>query len=197
MNSTLSPPAGSVPQTVDERLARLEGIIDQAPALLAAVTDTVDELSARLADTGAPVDQRANGLAVLADQFTRPETTRAMARIAAQFEALESSIAALTNLPLAMAAITDVIDEAAQKLSNDGVALDQVGSRVKAAACSAAVVIGSSSFEQGPEKIGLFGLLKALRDPDVQRALGMAIRVARAVGKSINPENSTKELTRG
>ena len=183
--------------TVDARLVRLEGLVDRAPALIATMTDTIDELSARLADTGAPIDTRANGLAVLAEQLTRPETSMAGARIASRLEAIEGSIAALAELPALIASITDIVDELASRLSSEGVALDRVGSRVQAAARATAQVLGSAELNEGPEKVGLFGLLKAMRDPDVQRAIALAIRLARATGKSIDSENSTKELTHG
>ena len=192
MNQTLRPTTSSG-DDVDSRLRRLEDILDQAPVLLASVTDTFDELSARLAETGAPIDMRANGLATLADQLTRPETSTAIARIASRLEALEGSIAALAELPAAIASVTDIVDEVAGKLSNEGVALDKVGERVGAAARGAAVVLGSAELDEGPDRVGLFGLLKALRDPDVQRALAMAMRVAKAVGKSINSEDSSRE----
>jgi uncharacterized protein YjgD (DUF1641 family) len=36
-----------------------------------------------------------------------------------------------------------------------------------------------------PEKIGFFGLVKALRDPEVQKTLGMLIKIAKETGKSV------------
>ena len=196
MESTLSRSTASG-AGVDARLARLEAILDKAPDLLASVTDTIDELSARLAETGAPIDQRADGLAVLAEQLTRPETSTAAARIASRLDALEGSIAALAELPAVIASMTDIVDELAGRLSREGVALDQLGSRVQAAARATAHVLGSDDLSEGPEKVGIFGLLKAMRDPDVQRAMALAMRLARAVGKTIDSENSTKELARG
>ncbi|AGK60248.1 hypothetical protein Asulf_00214 [Archaeoglobus sulfaticallidus PM70-1] len=35
------------------------------------------------------------------------------------------------------------------------------------------------------EPVGLFGLLKALREPEVQKALGMLVKIAREMGKNI------------
>ncbi len=39
--------------------------------------------------------------------------------------------------------------------------------------------------EKEPEPIGLMGLMKALREPEVQKALGMLINIARELGKSL------------
>lgn len=39
--------------------------------------------------------------------------------------------------------------------------------------------------EKDPEPVGLMGLMKALREPEVQKALGMLINIARELGKSV------------
>ena len=39
--------------------------------------------------------------------------------------------------------------------------------------------------EKEPEPIGLLGLLKALREPEVKKALGMLVNIARELGKNI------------
>jgi uncharacterized protein YjgD (DUF1641 family) len=39
--------------------------------------------------------------------------------------------------------------------------------------------------EREPEPVGVVGLLKALREPEVQKALGMLINIARELGKNI------------
>jgi uncharacterized protein YjgD (DUF1641 family) len=36
-----------------------------------------------------------------------------------------------------------------------------------------------------PEKVGFFGLIKALKDPEVQKTIGMLIKIARETGRSI------------
>ncbi len=44
--------------------------------------------------------------------------------------------------------------------------------------------------------VGMFGLLKALRDPDIQRALGLLLAVARQVGASL-PQAGQHALNEG
>jgi uncharacterized protein YjgD (DUF1641 family) len=39
--------------------------------------------------------------------------------------------------------------------------------------------------EKEPEPIGLGGLLKAMREPEVKKALGMLVNIARELGKNI------------
>ncbi len=39
--------------------------------------------------------------------------------------------------------------------------------------------------EREPEPVGLVGLMKALREPEVQKAIGMLLNIARELGKNI------------
>ncbi|AAB90688.1 DUF1641 domain-containing protein [Archaeoglobus fulgidus] len=39
--------------------------------------------------------------------------------------------------------------------------------------------------EREPEPVGMVGLMKALREPEVQKALGMLLNIARELGKNI------------
>ncbi|MDI3498496.1 DUF1641 domain-containing protein [Archaeoglobus sp.] len=39
--------------------------------------------------------------------------------------------------------------------------------------------------EKEPEPVGMVGLMKALREPEVQKALGMLLNIARELGKNI------------
>ncbi len=39
--------------------------------------------------------------------------------------------------------------------------------------------------EKEPEPVGLIGLMKALREPEVQKALGMLLNIAKELGKNI------------
>ncbi len=52
----------------------------------------------------------------------------------------------------------------------------------------------TNEIEKPPEKIGMFGLLKALRDPKVQRGLGFLILITKLIGKNIEKtENKTNK----
>ncbi|MFB6104949.1 MAG: DUF1641 domain-containing protein [Halobacteriaceae archaeon] len=44
----------------------------------------------------------------------------------------------------------------------------------------------AGSVESPPDRVGALGLLKATRDPDVQRGLGLLIAVARATGAQLD-----------
>lgn len=44
----------------------------------------------------------------------------------------------------------------------------------------------TGDMEEPPERLGMIGLLKAMRDPDVQMGLGYLVAVARGLGSDLN-----------
>jgi len=175
---------------------RIETYLDQAPGAFAAVADSFDEFAQRLDATGAPIDLRAQGLLALADAMSRPETTAALVNLVSHLDALAQMSAVLEQVPGGLAATADSIDEAAAAAARKGARLDVAGDRVTKTVDATIQVLGSKDLDEGPEKIGLIGLVRALRDPDVQRTVALAIRIARAVGKTLAPQNKTQEMTR-
>lgn len=161
--------------------------------MVAAVTDTLDDLAARVADTGASMDQRAPGAIELIEAGTRPESTAALVAITRRLDAIAEATAVLEQLPNGLAALVDVADELAASAAERGARLDVAGDRLTAAAAAAVSVLGDPDLDGGPERIGLFGLLKALRDPDVQRALALGVRLARAVGVSLRTQEGNSD----
>ncbi|MEM0022763.1 MAG: DUF1641 domain-containing protein, partial [Archaeoglobaceae archaeon] len=43
----------------------------------------------------------------------------------------------------------------------------------------------SSLCESEPQPVGLIGLIRALRDPDVKKAIGILLNIAKELGKQI------------
>jgi len=48
-----------------------------------------------------------------------------------------------------------------------------------------AFVASRKELRQSPKAVGVFGLLKALRDPDVQRAAALIVEFGRRFGRSL------------
>jgi uncharacterized protein YjgD (DUF1641 family) len=48
-----------------------------------------------------------------------------------------------------------------------------------------------------PESVGMFGLLRAMRDPDVARALGFLVRFARHFGRTLAPPDKALATATG
>ncbi|MEM9746199.1 MAG: DUF1641 domain-containing protein [Actinomycetota bacterium] len=53
---------------------------------------------------------------------------------------------------------------------------------------AAALVRGLKSAQENDARVGLRGLIRATRDPDIQRGLGFAVEVAREFGRVINED---------
>ncbi len=53
-----------------------------------------------------------------------------------------------------------------------------------------AFVSSHEALRQSPKPVGLFGLLRALRDPDIQRAAGLIVEFGRRFGSSLSEHNA-------
>lgn len=132
----------------------------------------------------------------------------AVERVAA---AIAPSAELASTLPGAVAVLIDTFDGVAARLGEAGVNLDdrmrsvgtalEVATAPRAVAGLAALVeskllepsslatvsqLASALAEHGAsEPVGAWGALRALRDPDVQRALGFLLAVARQFGKNL------------
>lgn len=58
-----------------------------------------------------------------------------------------------------------------------------------------ALVSGMRAAETAPRRVGLFGLFKASRDPDVQLGLGYVVEVARAFGQDLRGRSQRPSST--
>lgn len=125
--------------------------------------------------------------------------------------ALEPAGGMVATLPGAVAVFADTFDGIAARLGEAGVDLDErmrsvlraieVSTAPRAVAALASLVesrllepsalavvsqLAAALADPGPARpVGMWGALKALRDPDVQRALGFLLAVARQFGKNL------------
>jgi hypothetical protein len=185
---------------IEARLSKLDPLIDAAPGLLALAGDSFDELARELGD----LDDRVRAAARLAERVTRPET---LVQLHAALDLLES-------LPGVVAMAGDAFDEFANDAAARGVPLDQIVPELGRAfeamlqlltSTQITQLLGSplllpgtidalgtaaramAAAAQAPEtKLGLFGTLKALREPEVQRAVGFAVDFARRFGTNVD-----------
>lgn len=147
-------------RVLDRLLGRLDlvertlDLAEQAPGIAAMAVDTFDTWIARLQAEGIDVDDHARNLLGALSRLTSPE-----------------AVAVLTDL-------LDHVDELrfllqSGVLSRPAVAvIGQVGGAL------------SELAQQEPPRAGPFAALRALGDPDVQRALGFAIQLAQHFGKA-------------
>lgn len=184
---------------LERRMAPLAAVAAVAPAALATVTDVLDARAARLGD----IDARLGALERLTERATRP----------AMLQRLEALMDLAESAPAVVATAADIADAWAASAAQQGLELDRVAEQTPRAVRAFATHVASggveSLFQSGmldprvlnllgqvaesiihasqtaPRPRSLFGVLGALRDPDVQRALGFLAEVGKGVGKQL------------
>jgi uncharacterized protein YjgD (DUF1641 family) len=169
MRSSASDPTVALLERIDRRLAGIEERLDQLegaaravarpaaelPALAALAVDSFDDKIAALRERGVDVDAHARAALVALERLTSPE---------------------------AIEVLTSVLDHTAEmkELLNSGVldpaTLRQLGRLAGAIAAAA---------QSSPPPVGVWGALRAARDPDTQRALGFAVDLAARFGAAL------------
>lgn len=203
---------GTRPKSVDQRLAdldrrferlerRLEGVLElaeQAPAVIGTTADIVDEWAKKKGD----VDERVRRMASLLEKLSEPRT----------LATLEQGLELAVSAPDVIATVADISDEAMRDAADAGVDIGQLGHALQALALDAGRIVTTPALADvvheaadspqlwallgqasqamlkaasRPEQVGVFGLWRALRDPDVQRGVGFFIQFARLFGKQL------------
>lgn len=170
-------------------------LVDEAPRLAAIATDVADGFISRVPDA----DARLRALLALALRASRPET----------LERLGAGLDLLDRAPQAVAAAVDVFDAVLAAAAAEGVdvntffgvagrfavhivrlgpAIDRLldSGMLDPRAIDTLGRVGRALAAQSdaePEPVaGLFAMLKVLKDPAVQQALGFAVGLARHFG---------------
>lgn len=219
MNPIEMPPvdlAGALAR-IEARLMRIEGalepaatIADKLPALIATAVDTIDDQAARLGD----VEQRVGALTDVLERLTRPATLASLKRLVDMAE----------QAPQLLAVATDVFDETMSEAAAQGLELSQVVDELKRLVFGLLRLTTSSELksalesgmlapralgtlgkvagalvevsDEPPARVGALGALRALRDRDVQRALGFLLQVAQSFGRALAEDTATtKQLS--
>lgn len=171
---------------LERTLAPLTALAMQVEPALAGITDAVDE-----AAPGLDLDARARGALSLMGRLTDPAT---VARLHGALDALEAA-------PGLVALLADAVDEQVARQEGSGPPLHEVvrqGVRAGSNLVQSGILddrttraVGqlgqalAASADQPAEPVGVMGLLSALRDPAVQRALGFLVSVGRTFGTTL------------
>ena len=187
--------------TDESTMAGLEKILtlsQDAPGLVSMVADILDNQIKNAAASGIDIEARLQAVKQLLIQLTDPAT----------MSALQQGLTALSDAPGLISMATDMVDEQIGSANTKGVDL---GSRIKSIltlahrlsdpdttaalehileprAVEAVGAMGSAIAEsknQPHKPVGPLGLMKALRDPDVQRATSYLVEIARRMGQEL------------
>jgi uncharacterized protein YjgD (DUF1641 family) len=148
-----------------EVLERLLGLAEQAPAAVGMAVDTIDALCERTAAAGIDVDSRARNLLVALEKLTSPAALRVLQDLLDRVDVVEGLLASGILDPAPVA----IVSRAGQALAFTG--------------------------RESPPPVGAWGALRALKDADIQRAMGFALRFAQRFGQSLGEASSPRALT--
>lgn len=198
-----------------ERLESAATLIDTLPAQAAMLADITDDYLGAAAAKGVDADARLRQLVRVAGKATDPRLLGALEKLVERGDDFAKAVDLLDQLPGAMATGVDVLDSAIARANERGIDIIELGAMLahggeqfarffqgpefKAlidsgvldpAAIETVGQVGAAlaSTKQGdaPRPVGFFGLMGAIRDDDVQRALGFAIEFGRRFGQALS-----------
>lgn len=135
-----------------EPLTSLADLAEQAPAVMATVTDMVDERIRSLQARGIDLDARVDALLELVEHLSEPDNVRALSTIMGTLPAL----ARLVTGPLVAEETLDVLGKMAHALA--------------------------ATRNEPAGEAGLFKAWRATRKPEMKRALDFALRLGAHLG---------------
>ncbi len=201
---------------------RLDGVVATASPVIGTAVDAFDAQVADLAARGIDVDVHVRGALALSRAVTAPDVVAVVQRLLGRLDALDAATAALAQGPALAGTLVDTVDHLVARLADAGIdvdarlralliaaerltrtdTLDAVGALLDSGLFGADAVavlgkVGAAVADAGgraPTQVGAFGMLRALRDPDVQRAAGFLIQVARGLGKQLDDAPQVRAL---
>ncbi|WP_181685098.1 DUF1641 domain-containing protein [Halorhabdus salina] len=181
------------PEAVARLLDRLDLVNDLLDSADVATSAMDDEMVQSLAGTG-------TNLGLAANEMATDETVKLGAAVGENADDLADGVEKIAELQrtgtldellelaeLASLASAAMDDEMVMSLASTGTRLGEVADTasdddVARGLEDVLAALGEATSEE-PEEIGVFGLIKATRDPDVQAGLGVIIALARALGQ--------------
>jgi uncharacterized protein DUF1641 len=157
--------------TLEKAVETLSTTMRQGPGLMAMATDTIDEVYRTAGAKGVNIEQRLGTALHLAERITSPE----------QAEKLDKLIELGDQLPGLIAMVVDTIDENMQS----GIAHGFDPGMLRKVASSANDAL-TNAWAEPPAKVGgIFGILRALKDPDRQKGLGFLMNFLKHFGQTL------------
>jgi uncharacterized protein YjgD (DUF1641 family) len=186
-----------------EKIDNLLAFAEQSPALFTMAIDSIDESFRRASSRGVNIDERLRAAAAISEKLTRPE----------MMERFDKLIDLAGQAPGITAMVVDTIDESYRKALESGLDLGTIASNGLSVILSLSNILSSEEFtalmnskilspntlkvvsgaaeamvesrHQPTKKMGLFGIMRALNDPDRQKAIGFIMSFMKAFGKQL------------
>jgi uncharacterized protein YjgD (DUF1641 family) len=181
-------------ERMEQRFDHYEALVQQTLPMVGMMTDTVDGWMHDLTRSGIDIDERTKETLRLLAELTAPQSMETLHTLV---EMLPTLGALVRQAPGAIAAMVDTGDELVMRLREAGIDIEHLGRRGLHAAKAlidsnvledAAVAVISNAAQSLEESActarptSLFGMIRALGNPDVQRALGFFLAFAKSFG---------------
>jgi len=153
-----------------EKLNNLLTFAEQAPGIMAMTMDAVDEGYRKAGERGVSVENRIGTALQMAEKLTAPEMS----------QKLDGLLTLADQAPGIAAMLMDTFDEEMRKIKNMGIdgGLLETG---KLAAQS----LSEAKAEPVQNIGGVFALMRALKDPDRQKAMGFLMQFTKKFGQKL------------
>lgn len=186
------------------KLNQLLDLADQLPGTLAMMGDMMDESIRRAASNGVDIEARLRAGLTMAEKLTTPD----------MMVKLDQLLAMADQAPGMIAMMGDIVDESIRRASESGINIEAMLRQGARAGAKFSTLMESEEFDalmesgildpeavasvgkvgqaliasqnRPPQSLGLFGLLSAMRDPNMQRALGFLATFGAEFGKQIS-----------
>lgn len=154
-----------------EKLDSFLSFADQAPGLVAMTMDMVDDGYRQANSNGVSIENRLGAALQIAEKLTAP----------AMVEKLDGLLVLSDQAPGLISMAMDVFDEEMRNLSANNIdvkALTGLAQNMSAA-------VGEANKMPDTKVSGIFSMLRTMKDPDRQKAIGFFMNVAKAFGQKM------------
>jgi len=207
-----------------DRVDQLEDLVkmtDQAPGMIAMMTDVADEQYRLAAESGIDIEARVKTGLVLVEKLTTPQSMAVLSKLVDQMDTLEQAAGMLEQAPGMLAMGVDIADDMARSATESGLDIDQFTNQGFQALIKFSTLVASDGFDavidsgildpdavsiigdmgytlaqcrkDPPQRVGIFGLMRLLNDDDAKVALGFLANFARRFGARVC-EDRRREL---
>lgn len=199
--------------------------LSAAPGLIATVLDILDEAAAQATKQGVDLDRALRATANLTLRLGQPDVLGAVERLTAHAGALGTIAELLDGLPNGLAMGVDIFDDLARAAAARGADFETILRVTTDALQRLSTFITSPAFQSlldsgvldteaialvgevgrvaaeartaPSESVGVFALLRAMKEPEVQRAISFGLRIARGFGHALEQGQQPARLPAG
>ena len=181
-------------EDLEKNVSTVASTMGQGTGLVAMTGDIVDETYRKAAESGVDLEERLTVGMGLLNRLTEPATAKR----------LEDLLVLSEQLPGMVAMVGDIVDDAYQSAAQSGIDIEgfarqgakaatQLGSMMDSGMLDDETIASLGNTAQAlkdsqqmpPQKLGTMGLMRAMRDPDVQKTMGYLVNFAKAFGQRI------------